>query len=121
MEIKEFVNKALEKQLRELGCLEVFQTVIQEERHYVDSGGNYTDESYFKKVTYKGILWQQAFDWFRRRYNLHGFNSPLLNKDWSIVIDNTLDSNQVFWGKVKGYEEAREECLKKLIELCKKK
>ena len=64
-------------------------------------------------------LWQQAFDWFREKHSLHALNSPLLNNEWSVVIDNTLNSNQVYWSKRVGYQEARQDCLEKLIEICK--
>ena len=62
-------------------------------------------------------LWQQAFDWFRTEHNLHALNSPVLNQEWTVVIDNTLNAHQVYWDKKPNYEEARLECLKKLIEI----
>lgn len=71
-----------------------------------------------KQILCLAPLWQQAFDWFREKHNLHALNSPLLNNEWSVVIDNTLNSNQVYWCKKLGYQEARQACLEKLIELC---
>lgn len=66
-------------------------------------------------------LWQQAFNFFREKYNLYGSNAPLLNNEWSIVIDNVLNSQQLYWAKEETYEKARLKCLRKLIELCKKR
>lgn len=61
-----------------------------------------------------------AFDWFRDKHKLFGLNSPLLNNEWTIVIDDVNTSHQIYWSKIIGYEEARLKCLEKLIELCKK-
>ena len=66
-------------------------------------------------------LWQQAFYWFRTEHNLHALNSPVLNQEWTVVIDNTLNAYQVHWDKKPNYEEARLECLRKLIELIENK
>lgn len=67
------------------------------------------------------ILWQQAFDWFRTEHNLHALNSPVLNQEWTVVIDNTLNAHQVYWDKKPNYEEARLECIRKLIEIVENK
>lgn len=71
-------------------------------------------------------LWQQAFDWFRKI----GYDTSILRvppemvgkgriKKYSYFIwkeDDNPRGNQDFEDT---YEEAREKCLKKLIELCK--
>lgn len=67
-------------------------------------------------------LWQQAFDWFLEKHRLSSYITTYNNKYyWSIKIigDKT--------GTAKGYsqfenniEDARYNCLKKLIELNKK-
>lgn len=64
-------------------------------------------------------LMQQAFRFFREKYDLHALTSPLLAGEWSVVIDCTKTSMQVYWSKALGYEEAEQACLDKLIELAK--
>lgn len=87
----------------------------------------------------KAPSWQQAFDWFREKHNLFVkidfFQSDEfkgIDYDYSIfdlskpfkedgITDNPLidySVNETYYYK---YEEARQACLEKLIELCKKK
>lgn len=108
---KQFVPYELALKLKELGFKE---NCIM----YYDSKGVLVN--YFNLSTTVAPLWQQAFDWFRNEYKLFGLNSPLLNNEWSIVIDDVNTSNQIYWSKTISYEKARLECLKKLIELCEK-
>lgn len=78
-------------------------------------------------------LWQQAFDWFREKYNLYayirigyiGYSDPSKTWDFSVYDDISLDYpklDEKGYSGYKGftYEEARQACLEKLIELCKK-
>mgnify|MGYP003582866589 CR=1 FL=1 len=62
-------------------------------------------------------LWQQAFDWFREKYNLHYIIYKNINIDGydfcRVTTDGITNKNTY------SYEEARLECLKKLIEICK--
>lgn len=73
-------------------------------------------------------LWQQAFDWFEDRYNLYltihgealnghriGFYYSITEEGW-INFYESVDDDLIFDTK----EEARQACLEKLIELCKK-
>ena len=68
-------------------------------------------------------LYQQAFRWFREKYNIHGIISYYGKGQWFLeVLDykgNQLIQieNNTFWS----YEEAELECLKKLIEIVKRK
>ena len=76
-------------------------------------------------------LYQQAFRWFREKYNLHGvpvsnnFNKwkyRITSLDESIILEHGCD--QKYWimgGFSNLYEEAELECLKKLIEIVKTK
>lgn len=63
-------------------------------------------------------LFQQVFDWFREKYNLHCVIDEYENpKSWGYLINNDdLDEECNF----ETYEEARQACLEKLIELSKK-
>ena len=63
-------------------------------------------------------LWQQVFEFFREKYNLHYIIYKNINIDGydfcEITTDNIINKNSYVT-----YEEARLECLKKLIELAK--
>jgi hypothetical protein len=73
-------------------------------------------------------LYQQAFRWFREKYDLfgcidfHGCTPP----HWFIRIDEISKNDYIFHSededyKFNNYEEAELECLKKLIEIIKQK
>lgn len=66
-------------------------------------------------------LWQQAFDWFREVKNNTSTISPYLNfqgeKLYCFRIYTEFDS--IIVNNFKTYEEARKDCIKKLIELTK--
>jgi hypothetical protein len=68
----------------------------------------------------KAPTFSQAFRWFREKYNLKGFISPIEYLDgtddtyhWCIYNKCNSGNDQLT------YEEAELECLKKLIELIK--
>ena len=65
-------------------------------------------------------LWQQAFNWFREKHNLCSWvyqtNSGLYH--YSILKEDRFLLSS--YNNQTKYQEARLECLKKLIELCKK-
>ena len=76
-------------------------------------------------------LWQQAFDWFREEHNIHSYiNLTNIQGEltWHVNICS-VDKHEVGVSRIvlcnlfdfKTYEEARQACLEKLIELCKKK
>lgn len=67
-------------------------------------------------------LYQQAFRWFREKYELNHiiiFQSKTKTYDAGIIgdIENFVDYNLIF----NTYEEAELACLKKLIEIAKNK
>ena len=67
-------------------------------------------------------LYQQAFRWFREKYNLWNMIYPRDGWNYSIQkMDETISCTGESWHKVeiKSYEEAELECLKKLIEIVK--
>ena len=67
-------------------------------------------------------LYQQAFRWFREKYNLWNMIYPRDGWNYSIQkMDETISCTEESWHKVeiKSYEEAELECLKKLIEIVK--
>ena len=69
-------------------------------------------------------LYQQAFRWFREKYNLWNMIYPRDGWKYSInrVDETTSCSGESFHSvEINEYEEAELECLKKLIEIVKNK
>ena len=65
-------------------------------------------------------LYQQAFRWFREKYNLYIVISH--NQYWVFEIYTTSNDDLLYGESThKSYEEAELECLKKLIEIVKNK
>jgi hypothetical protein len=79
----------------------------------------------YKETDMSAILYQQAFRWFREKYDLHAYvDSMRLTTGetvYSYVIEIT-DGEESDGGKNwRTYEEAEIACLKKLIEIVKNK
>ena len=77
----------------------------------------------YKETDMSAILYQQAFRWFREKYDLHAYvDSMRLTTGetvYSYVIEIT-DGEESDDGKNwRTYEEAEIACLKKLIEIVK--
>ena len=93
---KEFIPYKQALELKELGFDEVFFT--------------YNDDS---KMFRAGMLYQQAFRWFREKYGLNYFIKSE-NNDWEWAAGN-------YWGYVgknmATYEEVQLGCLNKLIDI----
>lgn len=76
---------------------------------------------------YSAPLYQQAFRWFREKHNLDSFIKDLYKNTNKVGyyfgidkykgVSYQMDLDEYYLT----YEEAELECLKKLIELCKKK
>jgi hypothetical protein len=69
-------------------------------------------------------LYQQAFSWFREKYDLFGIILPYLitGNQWYYKITNRNNSSGLpFEEGFETYEEAELECLIKLIEIVKEK
>jgi hypothetical protein len=65
-------------------------------------------------------LWQQAFSWFRDKYNLNSFVIDSMSYNWYFNINEILKDDvisEVLYFKT--YKKAELECLKKLIEIVK--
>jgi hypothetical protein len=86
---------------------------------YYDEGGNlYTEMQEYLPAP----LYQQAFRWFREKYNLKGYVEPVEYLDgtpdtyhWSIFNNCNSGNDQLT------HEEAELECLKKLIQIIENK
>jgi len=70
-------------------------------------------------------LYQQAFRWFREKYQLDKVIYPTLGSEGNYYINifkNYNSENSLYWNcSYKTLEEAEIECLKKLIEIVKQK
>ena len=96
--------------LKELGFDEF--TVAAYVDNELDIGGLWKD-SVTSKVIHKAPLYQQAFRWFREKYNCHYNLFAGVNK-WSyVVVGIKQDTEEGF----ETYQEAQDACLRKLIEI----
>ena len=114
---KEFIPYDLAIQFRELGfdeeCIGFYN--IHLDVIPIDS------EPYTTKSIDGAILYQQAFRWFREKYNLrHSLPSRLWNR-YSYSITDFEDFKDEYDGGFDTYEKAELACLEKLIEIVKNK
>jgi hypothetical protein len=126
---EEFVTYELAVKLKELGfdeeCLNIF--FKREKRisfnigYYLNKNSDFTEDSNYISAP----LWQQTFDWFRDQYRLHTEIRSYTAERFTFVIQELKNTvKYIEYGGInnifKTYEEAREACLEKLIELCQK-
>jgi len=119
---KYFIPYELAKQLIELGFSEKTFDVYNDGRFKMDSRHNIPHT--------KKIIWEQAFEFFREKYNLHHSISILQRscryhfKIRTIECESDLkpfgDSKIIYEdGPRKKYKDIELDCLKKLIEIVK--
>lgn len=133
---KEFIPYEQALALKELGfdvkCIATITNYgylhIKGTRGFPSGGGGMVDEHKIDCPTFS-----QAFRWFREKYNLKGFIGfrPNVKQFDCHVYDMSLSGTEYVKQrtleefnkdpKVGTYEEAELECLKKLIEIVKKK
>lgn len=123
---KQFVPYKLAIKLKELGfdeeCISFYNESGRLNLSRIESFDWVIKNSNSQVIKLKSVaapLWQQAFDWFREQYSLFG----AAQYDH---IKNAL-SYYIVWGRMGGYcnvewdyltyQEARQACLEKLIEL----
>jgi|688.fasta_scaffold1271384_1 hypothetical protein len=132
---KEFVPYEQALDLKELGfdepCILLYrgldtQPVCQMDYEFkIEKNSDFNDETnYWLTVP----LYQQAFRWFREKYDLFGCidlhtSTPI---HWYIRIDDIIKNDYVYHSedenlKYNTYEEAELGCLKQLIEIVKNK
>ena len=128
---REFITYNQALALKELGFDEPCFACVDEDGVYLkgDIRFNSTIQSY-------APLYQQAFRWFREKHNLYSeINLDSYKEPYSLKITiKHLDETNTFVDKEyypysngigdidnKTYEEAEQECLKKLIEIVKNK
>jgi hypothetical protein len=127
---EEFVPYDIAQSLKELGFDESCFG------HYTDEKlSTFTLTSYdFQQKWIEAPLYQQAFRWFREKYQLNGLINYKMNvQKWDFIpYDMNTDGikySKHYWnyfGNNKGrtfdtIEEAQNECLKELIEIVKNK
>ena len=128
---KEFCNYTQSLALKELGfdeeCLGLYRNGSLELKK---NTGGYYDNKWINHFNEPKIctapLYQQAFSFFREKYNHVGFIQlvePEYGGEYGYVIYYNPNHLSVHhWNKgFKTYEEAESACLDKLIEICKNK
>lgn len=115
---EQFVPYELALKLKELGFNEDYLGVWMKDRSLVIKGEQLYDDI-------KAPLWQQVFDWFRCQYSLHTEIRSYTAERFTFVIQELKNTvKYIEYGGInntfKTYQEARQSCLLKLIELCKK-
>jgi len=147
-----FVPQEIAKQLRELGfdepCLAYYDKDgdllgdigINEDIDNLYRNSYFVIYKDFSESEYTAPLYQQAFRWFREKYNIsysidwmsrssefyngyyvhfRGINDNKINQENFIVLNDELPSKG--YKVYKTYEEAELACLNKLIEIVKTK
>jgi hypothetical protein len=119
---KEFTPYEEALALKELGfnepCLGCFENDEEDsfylfEKGFIENTNDYYDEEVCAP------LYQQAFRWFREKYQLHNGIYPYYDEYEFQIKDFRLPTNIPINGGLMKYEEAELACLKKLIEIVK--
>ena len=111
---KEFITYEQAVALKELG--------FDEPNYFLkwyDSKGDIREGLGLGEV--KAPLYQQAFRWFREKYQLHNGIYPYYDEYEFQIKDFRLPINTPINGGLMPYEEAELACLIKLIEIVKQK
>jgi hypothetical protein len=125
----QFIPYELALELKEIGfnepCLGYYYFLSNGDKELIlhEHSNSSINSHYPKEIS--AILWQQAFDWFRKEHNLHGdfrINQFGYGYMYSIISDKEYRSIVDLTGGVQykwSYEKARLACLQKLIEIVK--
>ena len=126
---KELVPYELAAKLKAIGfnepCMFVHDTWGNTKNWTEDGEGEHRNSHINASIYYSAPLFQQAFRWFREKYNLicrvdvTSYGCPLNEQEFycEITSKNGTASYKIF----NTYEEAELDCLSKLIELVKQK
>lgn len=122
---KQFVPYGLAVKLKELGFDEPCMATISNIEAIHIKGNRRLPSGAMCTQEVNAPLWQQAFDWFREKYRYSSI-IPFNGSEhyyWWITECNPfgLDINSIDTHDFTTYEEARQACLEKLIELITKK
>jgi hypothetical protein len=121
---KEFISYEQALALKELGFDEICLAYYDENKehyYFISPYLNINDDNVNTIVL--APLYQQAFRWFRGKYNLFGYSYPndYQMYGYRIVELKSSENKELIydWGTLNTHEEAELECLKKLIEIVK--
>ena len=83
-------------------------------------------EEFLYEYSYAAATWNQAFRWFREKYNFHHYIEPIHRNSkiqYEYCVVNSSEDAKEFNEDdiISTYEEAELECIKKLIEITKTK
>ena len=126
---QEFIPYEQALEIKELGfdepCLAFYDGKNAESFYFNnmrDASGDYIPFQKHDRLKWFGApLYQQAFRWFREKYDLQTSNIMFSNGKYDTGITRYKGTQSV-WGDgpiYDTYEEAELECLKKLIEIVK--
>ena len=121
---KEFIPYKLALALKELGFDEpCFKGYTEEYKTLISFSSTNTNTSVKNALPTKPFtapLYQQAFRWFREKYELWQIIQQNTDKDWTYDIMPIIGMiDYKLFDVFDTYEEAELECLKKLIEIVK--
>jgi hypothetical protein len=108
---KEFIPYEQSVLLKELGFDEPCFGYYGVENEFVLDTMRNTSPNYSRRGFTSAPLYQQAFRWFREKYNVHMYPTKYDETKW--WVNWATWTSKVF----DTYEEAELDCLKKLIEI----
>ena len=126
----EFIPYDQALELKELGCDEpcfAFYGLSRDDYKTIrlsifqNLKTDYLSDVHHLDVTCDAPLYQQAFRFFREKYMLSG-EIYIFKNIWNFDIEDISNSIQLYTSDImcyNSYEEARLECLKKIIEIIK--
>lgn len=115
---KEFIPYELQKELYELGFNDKTTGVIVYKKEGVNEFSFISED--FPTEWMSGILWQQAFRWFREKHNWIGGVRLLSHDSISGMLGEfAKDKDNSFMMFGKSYEEIELKCLEELIKILK--
>jgi hypothetical protein len=126
---KEFVSYEQSLALKELGfdepCFGYYYPYYYNDRIYFEGSRLKVSNDCNNLALVKAPLYQQAFRWFREKYNLLGYVSQATISKGKVFMFTCNEGNDTLVEDIdsdfKTYEEAELVCLKNLIEIVKEK
>ena len=117
---KEFVPYKLALRMKQLGFNEPCLAFYGDENDFsMDSSRK---NNPFRKTECTTPLYQQAFRWFREKYQLHSTITSISQESWQWHITKPGESlGKLYDEDFYTYEEAEVACLEKLIEIVEQK
>jgi len=123
---QEFIPYEQALELKELGFKYGCQRFYNKNKKLKWSFANGLGQEYFNQSdAVAAPLYQQAFRWFREKYDLFSYIDILERQNGEVIYDYVIVNNDLEESeddrKWNTFEEAELECLKQLIEITKNK